>query len=45
MCRCWAKDMTTVSEFTVSQGERIRFSLSHAPSHLPLPDAPDPDRP
>jgi GH15 family glucan-1,4-alpha-glucosidase len=38
-----AKDMTTVSEFTVQQGERIRFSLSHAPSHLPIPEAPDPD--
>ena len=38
-----AKDMTTVSEFTVNQGERIRFSLSHAPSHLPIPDAPDAD--
>jgi GH15 family glucan-1,4-alpha-glucosidase len=38
-----AKDMTTVSEFTVQQGERVRFSLSHASSHLPIPDAPDPD--
>jgi GH15 family glucan-1,4-alpha-glucosidase len=38
-----AKDMTTVADFTVSQGERIRFSLSHGPSHLPLPDAPDAD--
>lgn len=38
-----AKDMTTVADFTVKQGERVRFSLSHAPSHLPLPDAPDPD--
>jgi GH15 family glucan-1,4-alpha-glucosidase len=38
-----AKDMTTVAEFTVQQGERIRFSLTHAPSHLPIPDAPDPD--
>jgi GH15 family glucan-1,4-alpha-glucosidase len=38
-----AKDLTTVADFTVNQGERIRFSLTHAPSHLPLPDAPDPD--
>ena len=38
-----AKDMTTVAEFTVGEGERVRFSLSHAPSHLPLPEAPDPD--
>ncbi|MGA3000712.1 MAG: glycoside hydrolase family 15 protein [Acetobacteraceae bacterium] len=38
-----ARDMTTVADFAVNQGERIRFSLTHAPSHLPLPDAPDPD--
>jgi GH15 family glucan-1,4-alpha-glucosidase len=38
-----AKDLTTVADFTVNQGERIRFSLTHAPSHLPIPDAPDPD--
>jgi GH15 family glucan-1,4-alpha-glucosidase len=38
-----AKDMTTVADFTVRQGERIRFSLTHAPSHMPLPDAPDAD--
>ena len=38
-----AKDMTTVADFTVNQGERVRFSLSHAPAHLPPPDAPDPD--
>jgi len=38
-----AKDLTTVADFTVSQGQRIRFSLSHAASHLPLPVAPDPD--
>ncbi len=40
----WAKDMTTVSEFTVRDGERVRFSLTHAPSHLTPPDAPDPDQ-
>jgi len=38
-----ARDMTTVADFTVSLGERVRFSLSHAPSHLPGPEAPDPD--
>jgi len=38
-----AKDMTTVADFTVSQGERVRFSLSYAPSYLHAPAAPDPD--
>jgi GH15 family glucan-1,4-alpha-glucosidase len=38
-----AKDLTTVADFTVTEGERVRFSLSYAPSHLDLPDAPDPD--
>jgi GH15 family glucan-1,4-alpha-glucosidase len=38
-----ARDMTTVADFTVNQGDRIRFSLTHAPSHLPLTDAPDAD--
>lgn len=38
-----AKDMTTVAAFTVSEGQRVRFSLTHAPSHLKPPEAPDPD--
>ena len=38
-----ARDMTTVAEFTVSEGERVRFILSHAASHLPNPEAPDAD--
>jgi GH15 family glucan-1,4-alpha-glucosidase len=38
-----ANDMTTVADFTVSEGQRVRFSLSHAPSHLKLPGAADPD--
>jgi GH15 family glucan-1,4-alpha-glucosidase len=38
-----AKDLTTVADFTVRAGERVRFSLAHAPSHLPRPNAPDPD--
>jgi glucoamylase len=33
--------LTTVAEFTVSEGERIPFVLSHGPSHLPPPDALD----
>lgn len=38
-----AKDMTTVADFTVTQGERVRFSLSYAPSYLKQPAAPDPE--
>src|ERR1019366_4442999 len=38
-----ANDMTTVADFTVSEGQRVRFSLSHAPLHLKLPGAADPD--
>jgi GH15 family glucan-1,4-alpha-glucosidase len=38
-----AKDLTTVADFTVRRGQRVRFSLSHTPSHLPPPEAPDPD--
>lgn len=38
-----AKGLSTVADFTVSQGQRVRFSMGHAPSHLPLPGAPDPD--
>ncbi len=37
-----ARDLTTIAAFNVSDGQRVRFSLSYAPSHLP-PDAPDPD--
>jgi GH15 family glucan-1,4-alpha-glucosidase len=38
-----AKGLSTVAEFTVSEHQRVRFSLSHSPSHLPAPAAPDPD--
>jgi len=37
------KGLATVADFTVSQGQRVRFSLVQAASHLPLPGAPDPD--
>jgi GH15 family glucan-1,4-alpha-glucosidase len=35
------EDMMTVSEFTISRGERIPFSLTWFPSHEPLPDPVD----
>ena len=35
------EDLKTVSEFTVSAGERVPFVLSYAPSHLSLPTAID----
>jgi GH15 family glucan-1,4-alpha-glucosidase len=38
------EDMETVSRFTVRQGETVRFTLAHGPSHLPAPDAIDPDQ-
>ena len=36
------KDMTTVAEFEVNQGEAIPFVLTYGPSHLPLPKPIDP---
>jgi GH15 family glucan-1,4-alpha-glucosidase len=36
------EDMKTVAEFTVSEGERVPFSLAYAPSHLRIPPARDP---
>jgi GH15 family glucan-1,4-alpha-glucosidase len=32
------KDLTTVGEFSVSEGDVIPFTLTYAPSHLPPPD-------
>jgi len=32
------KDMTTVAEFEVSEGETVPFVLTYGPSHLPLPE-------
>jgi GH15 family glucan-1,4-alpha-glucosidase len=37
------EDMTTVADFTVSPGERVPFVLTWFPSHLPIPDAVDPE--
>ncbi|RZF28101.1 glycoside hydrolase family 15 protein [Paraburkholderia sp. UYCP14C] len=36
------EDMKTVAEFTVTEGERVPFSLSYAASHLRIPPARDP---
>lgn len=36
--------MTTLSEFTLRPGERVPFVLTWFPSHLPLPDAIDPEQ-
>ena len=35
--------MTTVADFTVRAGDRIRFALAHGESHLPPVTPPDPD--
>jgi GH15 family glucan-1,4-alpha-glucosidase len=32
------KDMTTVAEFEVNEGETVPFVLTYGPSHLPLPE-------
>jgi len=37
------RDMRTAAEFTVSAGDRVRFSLTWTPSHLPRPQPADPD--
>jgi GH15 family glucan-1,4-alpha-glucosidase len=37
------KDLTTVADFEVSEGETIPFVLTYGPSHLPPPQAVDPD--
>jgi GH15 family glucan-1,4-alpha-glucosidase len=36
--------MTTIASFTVDAGQRTRFALSHAASHLPLPALVDADQ-
>ena len=35
------EQLTTVGEFTVSAGQAVPFVLSHAPSHLPIPEPVD----
>lgn len=37
------KDMTTVADFTVQPGQRVRFVMQHAASHLALPEPLDAD--
>ena len=37
------KDMKTVADFTVDAGQTVPFVLTHGSSHLPLPDAIDPE--
>jgi GH15 family glucan-1,4-alpha-glucosidase len=39
----YGKDLTTYSEFTVSPGDRIAFTISWEPSHKPQPALPDPE--
>jgi GH15 family glucan-1,4-alpha-glucosidase len=36
------KDLTTVADFEVGEGETIPFALTYGPSHLPLPKPIDP---
>jgi GH15 family glucan-1,4-alpha-glucosidase len=37
------RKLTTISAFTVAAGQRIRFALTHGPSHLPDPVVPQAD--
>jgi GH15 family glucan-1,4-alpha-glucosidase len=39
----YGRDLTTYSEFTVSPGDRIAFTISWEPSHKPQPALPDPE--
>ncbi|TXS51701.1 glycoside hydrolase family 15 protein [Streptomyces sp. t39] len=39
----YGKDLTTYSDFTVSPGERIAFTISWQPSHKEPPAFPDPE--
>jgi GH15 family glucan-1,4-alpha-glucosidase len=38
------ENFKTIAEFTVTAGETIPFTLMHAPSHLPPPKFPDPEK-
>jgi GH15 family glucan-1,4-alpha-glucosidase len=37
-------DLTTIADFSVAAGQRLRFCLAHGASHLPAPTPPDPDK-
>ena len=37
------EDLRTISDFVVKEGDRIPFTLTHGPSHLPMPFVMDPD--
>ena len=37
------RDLKTVARFTVKEGQRKHFVLTHGPSHLPMPMSPDVD--
>nr|WP_308294440.1 glycoside hydrolase family 15 protein [Streptomyces sp. XM4193] len=39
----YGKDLTTYADFTVAAGERIAFTISWQPSHLPPPPMPEPE--
>lgn len=41
MAPTYGEDLTTCSDFTVTEGERLTFSLTWHPSHLSPPEVPD----
>ena len=36
--------LTTVADFTVNEGQRVRFTLMHGPESVPIQEPPDPDQ-
>ncbi|MGW1134754.1 glycoside hydrolase family 15 protein [Streptomyces griseoluteus] len=40
----YGKDLTTYSDFTVSAGERVAFTISWQPSHKEAPSLPEPEQ-
>lgn len=40
----YSKAFRTISEFTVSPGERVTFAITHFPSHQSVPLTPDPEK-
>jgi GH15 family glucan-1,4-alpha-glucosidase len=38
------EDLTTVADFAVGEGEAVPFVLTYGPSHLPVPEAIDPEK-
>jgi GH15 family glucan-1,4-alpha-glucosidase len=40
----WGENLTTVADFTVTSGDRVRFTLTHGTSYLPEPERIDAEK-